>query len=152
MAELSSRQIALVISGLKLLYELFGTLDKALLLRSLRKKVPVPNVTRVPNWEDTKSFIEANPEFVGSEEFRKWWDSREQTQNRVRLMISLARELRSQQGVDFYLFAPEVREDAAVRLVVMSVLHDIKSVLDDPTTSEEEKTEKIAEILREAGQ
>jgi hypothetical protein len=131
MTKLSTRQVELIVSGLRLLYELFGGPDKGLPERVLRHKLAVPHVTRVPSWEETKGFIEANPDFVGTGEFRNWWDSREQTRNRVRLMIALVRALRRNQGYDFCLFVPGIRETSAVPPAVMSVADDIRKLLDD---------------------
>jgi len=152
MSKISDRQIALIASGIKLLYELFGRLDETLLRRALRRKVPIPRVTRVPSWEDTESFITVNPDFLSTEDLRTWWDSRDQNQSRVRLMISLARELRREQADGIYLFAPEIRETAALLPVVMSVADDIKLVMDDPTLSKERRTDLIVKILEEAAQ
>jgi hypothetical protein len=150
MAKFTTRQVELIVSGLKLLCELLGGLDKELLERALTHKLSAPHVTRVPDWEETKSFIEANPDFVSSEEFRKWWDSREQTQNRVRLMIALARERRRSEGEGFCLFAPEVRDTPALPPAVMSVADEMRKLLDDPTMSEKKGAERIMKTLEGA--
>ena len=152
MTRISSQHLTLVVSGIELLYELFGKLDKALLQRALRKEVPIPHVTRVPSWEDTERFIEVNPDFLSTEQVQSWWDSRDTTQSRVRLMITLARHLRRTEGGDIYIFGREIRRNADVLPLVMSVADDIKMVLDDPTLSKERRTEMILEILKEASQ
>jgi hypothetical protein len=152
MSEFSSQQIMLIVSGVKLVYELFHTLDKTLLLRALRKPVPIPHVTRVPRWEDTQAFIIANPDFLKGDEFQVSWDTREQSQSRIRLMIGVARELRHRETEGFYLFAPEIRENAALLPIIISVARDVKLVLEDPTLSTEERTRRIVQILEEATQ
>ena len=147
MSEFSSQQMTLVASGLKLLYEFFHTLDKTLVLQALREPVSIPHVTRVLCWKNTEAFIIANPDFLNSDEFQVSWDTRDQVQSRIRLMVGVARELRRRETEGFYLFAPEVRENPALRPIVISVARDLKLVLQDPTLSAEEKTGRIVNIL-----
>jgi hypothetical protein len=147
MSEFSNQQMMLVASGLKLIYELFRTLDKTLLLRALRKPVPIPHINRVPCWRNTEAFITANPDFLKTDEWQVSWDTRDQVQSRVRLMVGVARALRRRETEGFYLFAPEVRENAALQAVVISTARDLQRVLQDQTLSEEEKTGLIVKIL-----
>ena len=147
-----SSEIALIAKGLGLAYEFYRTLDRSLLVEALQRKVPIPHVTRVPTWEDTEAFVLANPDFVSAEPQKTWWDMRDSTQSRLRLMITLARHLRRRQDEAFYLFAPEVRDDPSLMPKVMSVVGEIKRALDDPALPKTKKTERVMEILQEATQ
>jgi len=150
MSESSGQQFMLIASGLKLVYELFRTLDKTLLLRALRKPVPIPHITRVPCWKNTEALIMANPGFLKTDEFQISWDTRDQVQSRIRLMVGVTRELRHNETEGFYLFAPEIRENPALIPIIVSVARDVRLVLEDPTLSTEVKTQQIAKILEKA--
>ena len=150
MTERTSQQLERIVSGLKLLYELFGKLDKALVRRALSRKLAVPNVTRVPSWEDTEAFITANPAFLGDDAVRSWWETRERNQSRIRLMIALSRQLRRGQTDGIHLFAPEIRRDSGLFPLVLSVADAVKRILEDPEISKEEKTRRIADLLKGA--
>ncbi len=152
MTEPSNAKVGLVASGLWLFYQLYRSIDQALLVQALQKKVPLPHVSGVPSWEETEAFVVANPEFLNTPVRQEWWDARDQIQGRVSLMIALGRELRGKEGEEFYLFAPEVRQDAALVPILLAAVGDVTRVLNDPALSPEQKVRRIMELLQGGGQ
>jgi len=136
--------------GLLLLNALYRSLDRTVLLRALEGKVPVPHVKRVPSWPVTEAFVAANPEFVSEDPRRSLWESRDDLQSRLRLMIALARELRRREGGEFYLFAAPVREDAALAPFIVSVAPAAGQTLGNAGLSTETKLRRLEDILLEA--
>jgi hypothetical protein len=65
-------------------------------------------------------------------------------------MITLGRYLRQREDEEFFLFAPEVRDQASLLPQVASVTGEIKRALDDPTLSKTDKTARVVQILQEA--
>ena len=106
-------------------------------------------VTRVPSWESTEAFVNANPEFVATEPLNASWNTRQEPQSRIRLMIALARHLRENHEEEAYLFTPEVRENPGIVASVASMAGAIRDVLEDPALSHLEKTVRITTILKE---
>ena len=150
MSIISEEQAMLLTAGLKLIYDLYGKLDKTLIVQALSRKIPIPPVTRIYSWGETESLIQANPDFLKKGDRQNWWATREQAQSRVRLMIELARELRKTQCTDIYLFAPAVRDNEDFLQLVISVADSLKLVVDNNRLSGSEKTKQIAQVLREA--
>ena len=150
MSSISEEQVTLLTAGLKLVFDLYGKFDRALIVQALSRKIPIPPVTRIYSWGETESLIQANPDFLKKGDRQNWWATREQAQSRVRLMIELARELRNTQRTDIYLFAPAVRDNEDFLQLVISVADSVKLVVENRSLSGSEKTQQIAQILKEA--
>ena len=150
MASVTEAQVTLLTEGLKLVYDLFKGIDRTMVLQALSRKIPIPPVTRIYNWEETQHLIQANPEFLNSQERQDWWATRTDPQSQVCLMVELGRELRSGQRAEIYLFAPEVRDNTGLLQLVMSVTSEVKLVLESQGLSGPEKTLQIIRILEEA--
>jgi hypothetical protein len=151
MSDVPKGYVMLLTAGLKLFFDLYGKWDRALVVQALSRKMPLPSVTRIYNWTETESLIQSNPDFLKKGDRSELWVTRNRAQSRVRLMVELARELRSDQRRDVYLFAPAVRENSDLMQLVISTADSLKLVLEDPNSSGSEKTRRIAQILQEAG-
>jgi len=149
MSEKAPSAIQLVLPGLRLLYGLYRTLDRALLKQALSRKVPLPPVSRVLSWDETEALILANPDLLSSERLRGWWQRRGEVDCRARLMVGLARQLRRRPGEDFFLFAPEIRADDSLVVAILSASGRHRRILSDDGLSREEKARQLVVLLEE---